>query len=173
MGSTSNIDLFDMAKFFKINNLVTVCQKDKIMMYPLVNNSFYIINSQDSNQGSGTHWTALFLNRKESFFFDSYGASPSNIIVEYCKKFTKSLQYNNFIIQDLKSDNCGYYSIGWMLFMSKNCNKTYSNFKLIMNQFINAFNDDTKDNDQILEGIMRIYTNGKIPNTLNKFYNQN
>jgi hypothetical protein len=58
--------------------------------------------------------------------------------------------------------------------MVNNCNKTYSNFKIIMNQFINAFNDDTKDNDKILEGIMRIYSNtGKIPNVLNKFYNQN
>ena len=172
MGSTSNIDLLDMSKYFRIPNLVAVCQKDKIVMYPK-KNGFYIINSQDSFQGSGTHWTCLFLNNKESYFFDSYGAPPSNIIVDYCKNFSKSLRYNNFIIQDLDSDNCGYYVVGWMLFMVRNCNKTYSNFKMVMNKFLDAFNDDTKDNDRILEGIMRIYSYGKIPNTLDKFYDQN
>jgi len=107
MGSTSNIDLLNIAKYFDIGNLVDVCQKDKLMMYPLINNSFYIINTQDSTEGTGTHWTGLFLNRSQSYFFDSYGASPSNSIVEYCKKYTKNLLYNNFIVQDLDSDNCG------------------------------------------------------------------
>jgi hypothetical protein len=172
MGSTSNIDLLNIAKYFSIHNLVAVCQKDKLMMYPLMNNSFYIINSQDSTEGTGTHWTCLFLNKSQSYFFDSYGASPSNSIVEYCKKFTKNLLFNNFIVQDLDSDNCGYYCIGWILFMNRNCNKKYSNFKFVMNDFLNAFNDDTKDNDKILEGIMRIYSNKSPITVLNKFYNQ-
>lgn len=173
MGSTTNIELFDMAKFYKINNLTAVCQKDKLIMYPLINNSFYIINSQDSTEGSGTHWTCLFLNKNHSYFFDSYGASPSNSIVDYCKKFTKRLHYNNYIIQDLDSDNCGYYCIGWMLFMVNNTKANYSNFQPIMNDFINAFNDDTKDNDRILEGLMRIYAQYKFPiPVIEKFFNQ-
>jgi hypothetical protein len=36
--------------------------------------------------------------------------------------------------------------------------------------FITAFDDDTKRNDEILEGLLRIYLNKKkIPNELNRF----
>ena len=162
MSTTSNTELENMAKYFNLP-LVCVCQKDLLKEYPHVNNAFYIINNQSSTDGSGSHWTCLYLNKKMSFFFCSFGSPPSLEIVKFVKRFkSKHLRYNNYIIQDLKSNNCGYYAIGFILFMDHN------NYDYI--SFITAFDDDTKRNDEILEGIVRLYLpKKKAPGALVRF----
>lgn len=171
MGTTSNIDLFKLTEYYNLP-IYDVVQKDKLKECEPVNNVYYIINNQSSNIGSGTHWTALFLSKNISFFFDSYGASPSQEIVNYVKNFkSKHFYYNNFIIQDLKSNNCGYFCIGYALFCHRNmkiCKDIYE----ASDQFIHMFDDDTKRNDKILESIFRIYTPSKPLNIVKKLYNQ-
>jgi len=163
MSTTTNFELENMARYFNLP-LICVVQKDQLHQYDHINNAYYIINNQSSSDGSGTHWTCLYLNKKESFFFCSYGAPPSKEIIIYVKQFSKHLRYNNFIIQSLNSNNCGYYTIGFMLFMEHN-NYNYM-------QFITAFDDDVERNDLILEGIMRIYLPKQRPlKELSRFLN--
>jgi len=166
MGSTSNFELEKIAEFLHLN-LISVCQKDQLDEFDKVDNGFYIINNQSSADGDGTHWTCLYLNKKESFFFCSYGAPPSNEIIVFCRGFTKRLKTNNSIIQSLHSNNCGYYCLGFILFM------THNNYNYM--EFIKSFQDSTRRNDLILEGLMRIYTyeRKKIPKELTRFYNLN
>jgi hypothetical protein len=161
MGSTSNIELENIARYFNLP-VVGIMQKDLLHDYDYVNNGFYIVNNQSSSTGSGSHWTALYLNKNTSFFFCSYGSPPSKEIVSFVKKYSKHLHNNNSIIQDLHSDNCGYYCIGFILFMKNN---NYNHLK-----YIKAFVDDTRDNNSILEGLIRIYTKSKAPKELNRFF---
>jgi len=165
MGSTSNIELENLASFFNIKpQLVAVLQKDNLKHSPHVHNGFYIINNQSSDEGSGTHWTALYLNKNTSFFYDSFGSPPSIEIIKFCRLYSKHLYHNNYIIQDLHSSNCGYYCIGFIVFMINN------EYNYI--EFIKAFSDNAKRNGLVLEGLMRLYLSSKkrIPKELNGFF---
>ena len=173
MGTLSNWDLFDIAEYYNLD-LVDVVQKDQLKRCEMVNNGFYIINNQSSTEGNGTHWCALFLSKNISFFFDSFGCSPSVEIVKFVKRFeSKHLYYNNFIIQDLKSDNCGYYSIAFILFIERNKKDNYSNLLEIIDEFINYFDDNTKRNDRILEALFRMYEIKSSNKLIQKLYKQN
>lgn len=164
MGSTSNLELENIADYYGLDELVSVCQKDQLSSCPIVNNGFYIINNESSTSGSGSHWTCLYFNKNISFFCDSFGAPPSQEIIKFCKGKTKHLKHSNFITQHLHSENCGYFCIGFILFMCHN------NFKYL--EYIKAFDENTKRNDLILEGLFRIYLNNKqIPPELNRFFN--
>jgi hypothetical protein len=160
MGSTNNLELEQMAKYFKLP-LVCVIQKDELYQYNHINNGFYVINNESSSDGNGSHWTCLFLNNNTSFFFCSFGSPPSEEIIRYVKRFSKHMKHNNFIIQDQKSDNCGYYCIGFILFLYHN---SYNSL-----EYIKAFDDNTKRNDLVLEGIIRLYIKTKPPRSLNRF----
>lgn len=173
MGTLSNFDLFDISEYYNLD-LVDVVQKDLLNNCKFVDNGFYIINNQDSSEGNGTHWTALFLSKNISFFFDSFGCSPSVEIVKFVKRFkSKHLYYNNFIIQDLKSDNCGYYCIAFILFIERNKKGNYNNLLETIDEFINFFDDDTIRNDRILEALFRMYQNNSSNKQIQKLYKQN
>ena len=163
--TTTNIELMELANYYGLN-LVDIIQKNHLHKCPKINNSFYIINTQSSTDGSGKHWVCLYLNNKHSFYYDSYAAPPLQEVINFCKPFTKHLSYNNYIIQSLNSNNCGIYCIGLMLFM------THNNYDFL--PFIKAFRDREDDNDRVLEGIIRLYTglNNRIPKVLKKFFNQ-
>jgi len=166
MGSTSNIQLETIAQFYNIN-LTDVVQKDLLNDCRPINNSFYIINNASSYDSNGSHWVCLYLNANQSFFFDSFGAYPSMEIVDFVKKYSKHLNYSTAIIQNINSNNCGYYAIGWALYMTHN---NYNHFG-----FIKQFRQDTRKNDLVLEGIIRSFLpeNKKIPKILTKFFNMN
>jgi len=173
MGSLSNHSIFDIAQFYNLK-LIDVVQKDLLKNTPQVNNGFYIINNQSSTEGNGTHWVALYLSKNLSFFFDSYGAPPPEDVVEYVKKFnSKHLYFNNFIIQNLNSDNCGYFCIAFILFVQNKSNKDYSNVLNIINEFINYFDENTKRNDRILEALFRMFEKNKSNKEIKKLYKQN
>ena len=170
--TTSNIDLLNLAKYYHLP-LYNVIQKDQLNKCQQINNTFYVINNQSSSVGSGSHWAALFLSKHVSIFFDSFGAPPSTEIVEYTKKFkTKHLYYNNFIIQDLHSDNCGYFAVSFALFLCQNCDKNFTDALNVFNEFVHIFDNDTRRNDKILCSIFRLYTSGKPPNCISKLYRQ-
>lgn len=163
MGSTSNTDLIKIASFYNLP-LVSVCQRDNLDEQQYVNNGFYIINTEPSTAGTGTHWACLYLNKLTSFYFCSFGSPPPTDVVSYVKNYSKHFKNNNLIIQNIKSDNCGYFCIGYILFMINN--------KYNYLEFINAFDEEnTKRNDYILEGLLRLYTNKKPIKEITKFFN--
>ena len=164
MGSTSNIDLEMIAKFYNIN-LTDVVQKDNLKHCAPINNSFYIINNASSYESNGSHWQILFLNQNTSYCFDPFGTHPPDEIVDFVKKYSKHLNYSSAIVQHLKSNNCGYYCCSYALYM------THNNYNHL--GFIKHFRSDTRKNDLVLEGIMRVYLpkNKKILPVLSKFFN--
>lgn len=162
MGSTDNFELDEIARKYNLP-LIGIVQRDKLKTLPYYNNGFYIINTEPSTSGSGKHWQCLYLNKNTSFFFCSFGNPPPTDVISYVKKYSKHLKNNNMIIQNLKSDNCGYFCIGFILFMIHN------NYNYL--DYITAFDDETSRNDKILEGLMRIYTNKNPIKPLSRFFN--
>ena len=160
----SNFDLENLAGFYKIH-LNGIFMKDQMPDKP--KNGCYIINLQSSTQGNGTHWTALFIYKKMSYYFDSFGAPPPNEIILFTKKKKGHLLYSNWIIQDLTSEACGWYCLGFLLYMFKN--RQNINLKEVFNQFVNNFQDDTLRNDDILKQFFTKTYGIQIPILLKKF----
>ena len=164
----TNFDLERLARFYHLP-LVTVCMKDELPKKP--RDGAYIINLQSSIQGSGSHWTGLFIHGYQSAFFDSFGAPPSTEIVDFVKKRKGAhLLYNNFIIQDLKSDRCGWYTLAFLLFMYNDLHLLNSKvMNKIFNEFVDSFSSNTKANDEILKSFFATSALKNRPNILNKY----
>ena len=75
----------------------------------------YIIN-YDEYADIGTSWIALFCNRSEFVYFDSFGVEN---VTEEIKEFigNKNLTANIFRVQTNNSVMCGYFCIGFIDFM--------------------------------------------------------
>ena len=75
----------------------------------------YVINL-DEYADVGTHWIALFCNRSEIVYFNSFGVEH---VPEEIKKFIghKNIKANIFRVQANNSIMCGYLCIGFIDFM--------------------------------------------------------
>ena len=75
----------------------------------------YVINL-DEYADVGTHWIALFCNRNEIVYFDSFGVEH---VPEEIKIFVgnKNIIANIFRVQANSSVMCGYFCIGFIDFM--------------------------------------------------------
>jgi len=75
--------------------------------------SFAVINLQDEDKGTGTHWVAMFNDpndKKYIYYFDSYGVVPPADVEVWLKKKTgKQVLYSTSEIQNLKSTSCGWF----------------------------------------------------------------
>jgi hypothetical protein len=146
----TNYDLEKMAKSYNIE-LTGVYMKDQLDNLP-INDGNYIINL-DNEKGIGTHWTALHIRDKQAIYFDSFGCVPPLNVINFVKQRSKpKLGYNNFIIQDLKSDACGFHCIAFFLFLSQSKNK---NIYKSTDDFIKMFEDDTLKNEATLKKIFK------------------
>jgi hypothetical protein len=137
---TSNTELIDIIKKENIKNFNGVYPKDKLSK-PL-KDGFYIINLQDSDKGSGTHWTAIYkINDGFSFYYDSFGFPAPENIEDILHKY----EYNKKQIQDIDSTSCGFYCVAFIKFMYNKNDKLTA-----FNTFCNLFGTNTKDNEFIL-----------------------
>ena len=75
----------------------------------------YVINL-DEYEDVGTHWIALFCNKSEIVYFDSFGVEH---VPEKIKEFIghKNTEANIFRVQANNSVMCGYFFIGFIDFM--------------------------------------------------------
>ena len=75
----------------------------------------YVINL-DEYADVGTHWIALFCNRNEIVYFDSFGVEH---VPEEIKEFVgnKNIKANIFRVQANDSVMCMYFCIGFIDFM--------------------------------------------------------
>ena len=104
----------------------------------------YVINL-DEYADVGTHWIALFCNRNEIVYFDSFGVEhiPEEI-KEFIKEFpgNKNIKTNIFRVQEDNSIKCGYFCIGFIDFMLAGKKLT---------DYANLFSPyDLKKNDSII-----------------------
>ena len=100
----------------------------------------YVINL-DEHADVGTHWIALFCNRNEIVYFDSFGVEH---VPEEIKEFVgnKNIIANIFQVQANNSVMCGYFCIGFIDFIL--AGKKLTDFT---NMF---FPYDFKKNDDII-----------------------
>ena len=112
-----------------------------------IEEGIYIINLDDS-QNVGSHWTALHINKNKAIYFDSFRCVPPQNVIDFVKQTNIKLGYNNFIIQDLEYEKCGFYCIAFLLFLNRSKNK---DIYKATNDFIKMFHNDTLENDEILK----------------------
>ena len=76
------------------------------------NDGAYVINV-DEYADVDTHWIALFCNRNEIVYFDSFGVEH---VPEEIKEFIggKNIKANIFRVQANDSVMCGYFCIGFI-----------------------------------------------------------
>ena len=100
----------------------------------------YVINL-DEYADVGTHWIALFCNRNEIVYFDSFGVEH---VPEEIKEFVgnKNIIAKIFWVQANSSVICGYFCIGFIDFMLAGKKLT---------DFTNLFSPhDSKKSDDII-----------------------
>ena len=80
-----------------------------------IKDAAYVINL-DEYADVGTHWIALFGNRNEIVYFNSFGVEH---VPEEIKKFigNKNIKANIFRVQANDSIMCGYFCNGFIDFM--------------------------------------------------------
>jgi hypothetical protein len=143
---TTNIDLLKFAESYKLPLQVLMNNEFK---YP--RNGYYILNLENNGQG-GSHWVSLICQNKKCFYFDSFGAPPTENVHLRLKQRYNKIYMNNFIIQDLKSNMCGWFSLGLLLYVF-----LHPNVELIKacDQFLNMFDNSTEKNNAILRHYLR------------------
>ena len=137
--SLSNIDITNIlrAQGIEINGIF---MKDELPSK--LKKGFYVVNlASNTDNNGGTHWTCLYYSSVDSFYFDAFGfIAPKEV-----NNRLKSYVYNTSQIQDISSTACGFYCIGFIIYMNQQKNKM-EGFKT----FVNHFSSDTKENDKKL-----------------------
>ena len=141
MNELSNFDMLEILdnKNLPINGIFS---KDRL---PSLKKGFYIINIQNSDEGSGTHWTCLYYSNDDSLYFDSFGfAAPMEV-----QQHLKNYSYNDKQVQNIDSTACGYYCIAFIKFLHNKTDKEKSFLT-----FLKLFNLQTFKNDKILYDLL-------------------
>ena len=90
--------------------------------------SCFIINTEPRHLGGG-HWLAVHYNKNGfCYFFDSYGQSPSYFELDtYLQNTSNGWTFNKKRIQGL-SEYCGYYSVLFLLYKTRNQESIFFKF---------------------------------------------
>ena len=163
--SITNYELIDLCKFYKIPTH-GVYMKDELKHIPAINGNYFINLDSSSSGKNGTHWTCLVLNDTlGNVFFDSFGALPSIEVIDFIRRSKlKTYGYNNWIIQDLHSQFCGFFCLAFFIYIKKPLKE--QNFITLSNDFVNMFVDNTKKNDAILKEFFKQLKSNKIVKTI-------
>lgn len=142
--SITNLAIMNICKQYGIP-LNACIMKDELTDLKLGN---YIINLENHNQ-NGSHWIALVVGTHECVWMDSFGAPPTEMISYTLRQHYSRINYNNFIVQNINSNACGYFCIGLLLYLKKH-SKQYKTLTGKVNDYVNLFEDDTTKNNKIL-----------------------
>ena len=146
MNELSNFELMDIIQDMKLDyHFGGVYSKDQLPK-ELIREKFYIVNLQDHDEGSGTHWTVFYYNKPlTSIYFDSYGfIAPLDV-----ENSIKPYIYNNAEIQDFDASSCGYFCIAFIKFLHNKENKQEA-----YKTFLKLFKQQTLKNDKILHNML-------------------
>ena len=163
----SNFDIEDIASHYHFN--VIIAMKDELKnMKPI--NANYVINLESSNIGNGSHWMGLKIEEANCIYCDSYGYLPPEEIISFCKRINGShLAYNTKQIQDLSAKTCGFFAIGFLIYL--HINASDSLYKR-SHCFSHLFSLDTKLNNKKLQQFFRLLPNNDSLPILKKLYSQ-
>ena len=94
----------------------------------------------------GTHWVALFVKRKYTIYFDSFGIEHIPKEIKHAIG-NKEIKANIFRMQAYDSILCGYYCIEFINYMLEG--KTLLDYTNLFSPY------DFKKNDQIIKTIFK------------------
>lgn len=90
-----------------------------------------LICNLDTHDQPGSHWTSLFIDntKRKIYYFDSIGYHPNKYIKNFIKMYLKSdpLHSNKFLVyvnkhkHQIGSNECGVYSIYFLIKKLENC----------------------------------------------------
>ena len=148
--SLTNIELEDIARALKLP-LIGVFSKDQLPSKRCVGS--YIINMQDSNDGSGTHWVyCRIFDCCYAVYYDSFGVYMPKEIEDFLKPF-KPIPFSKRQIQNMKSQNCGRYCIliddYFNNHLKSKKRETDNEILNIFNDFLSTWSDDTIKNERL------------------------
>lgn len=111
-GLTSDLQLREICKKLKINlKYIGFAENFKYS-----GNGAYIINL---GYDTGSHWTCLFIEKNDCFYFDSFAAAPEDVLINKLKGHCKNLIYNDYFqFQGIDELLCGVYCIIFLYHMS-------------------------------------------------------
>ena len=82
----SNFDIEEICKELKLP-IVGVYSKDELKGIDKYEGSYYV-NMQNSDEGDGTHWVFMYIDKDgKALYFDSFGLPPPIEIEELLKMF--------------------------------------------------------------------------------------
>ena len=164
----SNFDIEQISEHygFALNAIV---MKDEMKTLSPKNGN-YIVNLESSSMGDGTHWMALIIRGKKSFYLDPFGVLPPTEIIDFCRRIHKShLAYSEFEIQNIKAETCGFYACGLLIYLYDNPNK---DLYLACSEYIHQFSYNTIKNNPILKSFYRGLPMSRGFKLLDKLYSQ-
>ena len=137
--SLSNVDIENIlkSKNISVNEIIS-----KDLLPEKLKNGWYIINLQNHNDGSGTHWVCLKVGTP-NLYFDSFGVIYPAII----DKKLNNVVYNIKQIQSFESSACGWFCIGLIYNIEHRLLKDDIRWYY---DYINRFCRITSFNDRIL-----------------------
>lgn len=135
--------------------LINITLKDQIPQDEAPRNGLYIFNLDNLRSGPvGTHWTGMWCNDGGVAYFDSFGAPPPIQVEQFVYRRYPTYGFNNWVVQDLKSNACGFYVLAFGAFMARNDKNGHKSASTTMNAFVNTFVDDTATNERILTSVV-------------------
>lgn len=87
-------------------------------VHPKINNKpeFYIIFNLSKHNETGSHFVCLYSNKKNIFYFDSFGEKLKNEeINNFVKNQKGKIKENTVKIQCDQSDFCGFFCLGFLI----------------------------------------------------------
>ena len=121
-----------------------VYMRDQIKYIPKLNNSFSIINF-DTSQNKGTHWVGIIQSYNYVYYFDSYGASPLQEVMNLFKPEFEIL-YINYAVQMQNTAICGLLVLVFFEYLLKLNSSRLNYYKLIklLSKYSNRVKNDEK-----------------------------
>lgn len=125
----------------------------------------YIINMESSFVGNGTHWTALILRGRNAIYFDSFGLSMPNDILNFIHRYDKRTRifYSLDQIQHLDSIFCGWFCLYFLWFFSILYKNKLDYYGYLINKHNEIYSKTNKYlNDRIIQKLIKnIFSNKK------------
>ena len=143
----SNFDLDSICQHYSVP-LKGIYLRDQLPASP--ENGLTIINLDrafDFDGPVGTHWTALFCDDSACVYCDSFGAPAPTDVDKWIKGRYRKYGHNAWIIQSVKSNCCGFYTVAFGLFCTKKRKKN-EGLVACVDRYVNMFGE--RGNEKIL-----------------------
>lgn len=132
-----------------------VCACDLLPKNVPNNQDIIIVVNIDESTSEGSHWQSIFITGKKrnrfSYFFDSYGYSPTN---SFIKRFiidnSNKITWNKRQLQSYYSYSCGEFCCMFAYSMAKN---------MAFTCFFNQFNKKLNLNDEKVRALFNCIFN--------------